>query len=638
MLWLDPSTSGRILENFKTEERQVLFENKPVDTSSINDLYEKEYLISGLEGLKLRLDATQKIYQEKKEEMTWQRKTLEEAIDAIETGIATTAKDIRDTEDDLKERNKKIDQYETNLILLANQIRRNRAIILSYLANIYSQTNLIYNEENHVDILQGLILTDGSTDAVSQDITYKSLVSVLGQKFIDDFRALTREYYILQTRMKEEAIHLDELRQNLDRKKEILISQKDYREKLLADTQWKEELYQWYVHAQMEMKAKVENSWKDANNAYITSIEWLLEKNGCKKSEKNVLQMEKCANILTFFRNERDLTRADFGTGVNVLAWPVDPTGGISAYYKDPYYYAIAGSQHEAIDIPVNQGTPVRAAADGYVYYILPPVSGGYSYMAVKHPQWYYTVYGHLSDVIVSPYQYVKKGDVIARSGWTPGTPGAGPITSGAHLHFEVFKDKQSLDPLRVLDTSILEYTSLPSRYQDKFISDIITHSGPTVDTSEYARTFVIKWNTEEERQKYLLKTYASREFQNWDIWVDTALDANIDPSFLMCVWLAETTLGNYLKTPYNVWNVWNTDSGDVVSFGSVRQGIAAMASTFNNRYLREYNTVDELSRWGNENGAIYASSNANWHNNIIKCVSSIQGRFVEDNYRFRRE
>jgi hypothetical protein len=62
------------------------------------------------------------------------------------------------------------------------------------------------------------------------------------------------------------------------------------------------------------------------------------------------------------------------------------------------------------------------------------------------------------------------------------------------------------------------------------------------------------------------------------------------------------------------------------------------MASTFNNRYLSQYDYVSELSRWGNIDGTIYASSNANWHNNIIRCISSLKGRFVEDKYRFRIE
>ena len=55
-------------------------------------------------------------------------------------------------------------------------------------------------------------------------------------------------------------------------------------------------------------------------------------------------------------------------------------------------------------------------------------------------------------------------------------------------------------------------------------------------------------------------------------MWVDTALEADIDPSFMMCIGLAETTLGNHLKTAYNIGNIGNTDSGGTYSFNSAQE------------------------------------------------------------------
>lgn len=113
---------------------------------------------------------------------------------------------------------------------------------------------------------------------------------------------------------------------------------------------------------------------------------------------------------------------------------------------------------------------------------------------------------------------------------------------------------------------------------------------------------------------------------------------AGLDPSFVMCIGLSESTLGNRLKTAYNIGNVGNTDSGGTYTFTSPREGIYWMARTLRNKYLGQYNSLTDLSRWGNKNPnkPIYASSKTNWHNNMVRCLSSLKGYFVEDDFQFR--
>ncbi|MBX9809726.1 hypothetical protein K2X92_05040 [Candidatus Gracilibacteria bacterium] len=147
---------------------------------------------------------------------------------------------------------------------------------------------------------------------------------------------------------------------------------------------------------------------------------------------------------------------------------------------------------------------------------------------------------------------------------------------------------------------------------------------------------FILIGNNESERQLYLLSKYATPDFQDLKIWKSTALVNKIDPSFMMCVGLAESTLGQHLKTQYNIGNVGNTDSGGTYTFTSAEEGINWMAKTFNNRYLKKYTKVSELSRWGNPDGIIYASSPYNWHNNTIRCLRALKGSQAFDDYEFR--
>ena len=148
-----------------------------------------------------------------------------------------------------------------------------------------------------------------------------------------------------------------------------------------------------------------------------------------------------------------------------------------------------------------------------------------------------------------------------------------------------------------------MDINKLPEKYKFKFYNDFKQRKWYEYkDINNNSKTFKLLGTTEIERQQYLLKTYAVWDFTNWQTWIDESLDWNIDPSFVMCVWLAETSLWKHLKTSYNIWNVWNTDSWAVRSFSSARNWIYAMIRTFNNKYLWQYDEVSQLSRYWNTN------------------------------------
>ncbi len=633
---IDTRTSGRIFDSFKEEEYTILFEDLPFNHTGSEDLLKNEYRMNGLDGLRKKLNLVQQSYEEKKNMMTERKDSLIGTITNIDESIAKTTENINKSEGALHAKQWKIQDLQINSLQLKRKIVKNRTIIFDYLANIHSEWSLIYGSDNTVDIFQWLILSDAPTDSILSDITYKSLVSQLGQKFVDEYKSLIKDYYTLTLTTREEIIELNNLQDVLERDKSNLQIQKKEREKLLLITEWQESLFQKYIDSQQQAQQDIEHAWQDANASYNASLDTILEKNGCTVVKKSPRDVEKCSRMLAYYRNERTLKKMEILTGTtNVMQWP-SVSNRITTYFRDAYYYNLFGSQHDAIDIATEQGSPVYAAMDGYVYYILPPAPWGYSYLALRHPDGYVSVYGHLSEISVLPYQFVTKWQIIAKSGGAPGTPGAGPMTSGAHLHFEVWHGTESIDPLRVISLAPVDYESLPTRYQEKFLTDTVESFGTGVNLSGYEVRFTLKGQSEKSRQRYLLDTYATPDFRDWDTWVDIALENHIDPSFLLCVGLSETTLGNNLKTSYNIWNIGNTDDGSTYSFESPREWLDWMAQTFNNKFLSKYTKVSELSRWGNAKWTIYASSNAHWHNNTIKCLSALKGRFVEDDYGFR--
>lgn len=131
------------------------------------------------------------------------------------------------------------------------------------------------------------------------------------------------------------------------------------------------------------------------------------------------------------------------------FVWPV--YGRISAGFLNKPYVERFGVQHYGADIVVPQRTPVAAAADGVVFLVRDGGRTGYTYVLIGHRDGYATLYGHLNETLITAGQEVSAGETIAFSGGTPGTYGAGPMTTAAHLHFEVIRNGVNVDPLTVL-------------------------------------------------------------------------------------------------------------------------------------------------------------------------------------------
>ncbi len=98
---------------------------------------------------------------------------------------------------------------------------------------------------------------------------------------------------------------------------------------------------------------------------------------------------------------------------------------------------------HRGIDIAARPGTPIIAPASGVVSYFR--FNGGFGrYLKLSHGYGVVTHYGHLSKAAVKVGQKVKRGDVIGYVGNTG-------LSTGPHLHYEVFVNKVSVDPMKYI-------------------------------------------------------------------------------------------------------------------------------------------------------------------------------------------
>lgn len=121
--------------------------------------------------------------------------------------------------------------------------------------------------------------------------------------------------------------------------------------------------------------------------------------------------------------NNEDLTRMASGFG----------------YRTDPF--TKANKFHFGMDFTAPRGTPVYASGDGRVTRADNNASGYGNHIRLDHGYGYESLYAHLYKYNVRPGQTVKRGDLI-------GFVGSTGRSEAPHLHYEIFKDGERINPI----------------------------------------------------------------------------------------------------------------------------------------------------------------------------------------------
>jgi len=95
---------------------------------------------------------------------------------------------------------------------------------------------------------------------------------------------------------------------------------------------------------------------------------------------------------------------------------------------------------HFGIDIATAEGTQIRTLAGGVVFFASWTVNYGYV-IGIQHSLGYITIYKHCLSLFRKKGDFVNTGDLLGTVGST------GILSSGPHLHFELWKNGKSLNP-----------------------------------------------------------------------------------------------------------------------------------------------------------------------------------------------
>lgn len=537
------------------------------------------------------------------------RTTRNEIVKVIQT--------INSTTDTITEQLKKIETYKKLMLLTYKEIQGSRsgmvdtkAYIEEFANFIYKLDNKLYNEEtNSIDEIKLLINSDNIPLTLANDHLVQSMILQLND--------------LMNNFQENEEKQLETIKKLNQLKSKAKASITEYQNEIEQLQQKKNYLLQFmklYQNDSTQRQLTIDTLFESTKSVYEKMVELI---NDAKKWVYKVdFDMEKKLLALDTFAHDND---------AYPIARPIYPIENIQTYFGDEAFQKQYGIPHIGIQITAEQHTPVYAARDGIVYFIADSDNMSINRMMIVHTDGYITVYQYLNESIVNPGDIVRRGQIIWYSWGEPGTRWAGFISKGANLTFSIFKDGIARDPFEILDASIVRNKDvLPEGYQIKYLRDKYAR---TIDITDLE---IMTWDNLVQRENQFLTRYGVGTYKHLAFREDVVKGTNVDKDMVICVAFAESTLGRYLSTSNNIGNVGNNDRWDRVGFSTAYAGARAIAVTLNNSALGGYHTINQLSRYGNKDGMIYASSPINRQTNVLKCLSQIKGYYIPEDFPFR--
>lgn len=336
-----------------------------------------------------------------KKAVTAEKETILNEIDDLEDEIAGYQAEITELNSKITKMEKNIKEKNKEIEKLQEEYEEKKQLLADRLVAIY--------EQGRITFLDVLLASDNIWDYISMSSKVQQLTDADNEQ-MDKVEAQKNEVERAKKALEKE-------------KKELAESKKSVQDK--------------------QAKVKVAKDKKEAKVANLTSEQKKLQtqiNNYNKEIQKLEEELAKAAN---------DYNNSYTGKFVGTLSWPLSKSSPgyktITSYYGNRQVpIAGATSDHRAIDIGVPTGTPVLSAGNGIV------ISTGYNsargyFVIIKHADNLYTLYQHLSKILVSRGQAVSTGKTIAKSG-------SSGIGTGPHLHFEVRKSQYYGSEVNPLD------------------------------------------------------------------------------------------------------------------------------------------------------------------------------------------
>jgi len=348
------------------------------------------------------------VYQKNIRDKQTEAASLKNQLSILENKIAKTKLDIEETQVEIEETQLVVRSTELHILAAEDKITSEKTALADILHQIH--------EADANNPINALLLRDSISEYFNE-VEYTKDLQIGLQSALANIKSEKKKLLDNKAHLEEKYAELSTLKDSLEMEKLSLTGENAYKENLLVQTKKSEQKF-----TELYWQAKQE---QESVNKEVAALEKTMR-----------------AKIDSMKNTKQPLTDS-------TLDWPV-PKNTLTALFHDPAYPFRYIFEHPAIDIRVKYGTPIKAPAEGYVL-TAKDAGRGYSYIALIHADGLSTVYGHVSKIFVAEDDYVARGSVIGFTGGTPGTPGAGRLSTGPHLHFEVRLNGIPVDPLNYL-------------------------------------------------------------------------------------------------------------------------------------------------------------------------------------------
>jgi len=285
---LTPSQKSTILENFKDQEYEMVFEgNDAAFTNDDINVFNASQKINLYNSIGEKIQTKKEYLQYQNQQIVNRVDSLQASIDQLDSDIADMVQEVNKINDSIIETKKLVDTNKNKIDILKSKIDTNQQILLEYARYLYKKGDYI-SDGSDIDTLKTILLSGDDIGDVMDDLYFKGMIQATGQSLIEKHRKFITSLYVEKTSLEKNENELKRLRKSLVLEKGILDDKRDSKARLLDITKGKQELYQKYIDEQLAIEKSIKVKELQERIKINESRKTLLEQYGCQYVDLSV--------------------------------------------------------------------------------------------------------------------------------------------------------------------------------------------------------------------------------------------------------------------------------------------------------------------------------------------------------------